>query len=1203
MDIEDLLHPHEGRAWKKWERRDFVLRLDENNTHASVRKARYVSYMRRYEGYGDKKFEVLSEKKTLRMFLPFRVSSCNQYSVGIRNEQLLGTLLESISNLKLLRYWIYLAALVEITDSIYTLCNLLTLYLDLSDTSIKEIPDALCSLDNLHTLLLNWCRKDHDWCNIRKLGQLQNIHGRLLISKLENVIDIGDVFEANLKEKKHITELTLEWDSEVKIRGKRSTRRAPTSQNIENLYIGRYGGTRFPKWVVDGSLSQLVKLNLGGCENCVELPTLGHLPNLKYLDISRFGLVERIGDEFGSARNPFRCLERLSFFDMSNWKEWSFVDAGEGGVFPRLQSLSLVGCTKLNGGCLPDYLPSLVQLKIIRCEQLTTLGIHQSQDMVDSFPEEGLRPTSLRTLDICDLTNLKSLSISDCPRFSVSQKEQSRIMSNVHMCVYSLISPISFRILHYYHFIKGKKLNDVLLKNLKIMLLSANTVVNDADEKQIRYPAVKQWLDELKEATYDAEDLIYQINTEALRCKMEADKEAIVKLLVSDDDLAGGNKISVIMLVSRFNVALEEFSLDKVGEDGKCYPASVSNPLEAELEALNWAASFAEEGTGSKCVGKWMLWRWVLELRKRFGRSDWDLNWQSRICNSVADLLAKHSLSFGVCLFGDEYSVESIPPAILDLISAEQAFAALKEDKSTMQEKMKSKDVSKLLFLVKPSARILVVLLCKHEFDARYQKPEDRLYIAQLYCPLIGEANSYLSCQILDKMPVFYNRNAVEKREVLNILQIVRCILYHRKPADGMLMDRSSRSPVGDGPASSKYSDRLSPAINNSELLEENSSDYVSLQILEITKKFSIMSASSSIATVYGKLDCITAIFMSFFSRNQSLAFLKAFIPVFNNVFILHGTTLMARENDQFVLLLYADSKVERHADYFIVTVHLTLIVLDESDSMQVKADELQPGVCYLQITAVDPLMEDEDLGSRRERIFSFLLKVYVHVSLTVSCLIPQLQRTAKLKVDFLPVVNATGMIEARTAALQNELEEPRSSDGDQLRRYRSLQRILQGSVAAQVVNSEVLSLCTAFMSGEPATRLRSWNFSNSLPHSLNSWLYASVQSSSVKINQLCPMKGQLPEDEEFVAKAYHSEEEKHLNFSGRPCCELCRGFFGIDTPLGDDIRPGDGMNDAPLAKKGVGRNYKFLEVNSSLIFEKQSNKNRNPGNANRLST
>ena len=29
--------------------------------------------------------------------------------------------------------------------------------------------------------------------------------------------------------------------------------------------------------------------------------------------------------------------------------------------------------------------------------------------------------------------------------------------------------------------------------------------------------------------------------------------------------------------------------------------------------------------------------------------------------------------------------------------------------------------------------------MCKHEFDARYQKPEDKLYIAQLYFPLISQ--------------------------------------------------------------------------------------------------------------------------------------------------------------------------------------------------------------------------------------------------------------------------------------------------------------------------------------------------------------------------------------------------------------------------------------------------------------------------------
>ncbi|XP_062106357.1 guanine nucleotide exchange factor SPIKE 1-like [Humulus lupulus] len=202
-------------------------------------------------------------------------------------------------------------------------------------------------------------------------------------------------------------------------------------------------------------------------------------------------------------------------------------------------------------------------------------------------------------------------------------------------------------------------------------------------------------------------------------------------------------------------------------------------------------------------------------------------------------------------------------------------------------------------------------------------------------------------------MPVFYNLNVVEKREVLIvILQIVRnlddaslvkawqqsiartrlffklmeeclSLFEHRRSADGMLMGSSSRSLVGDAPASPKYSDRLSPTINNYlseasrqevrpqgtpengylwqivnsqlsspsqpyslrealaqaqssrigasaqalreslhpllrqklELWEENLSASVSLQVLEITEKFSTMVASHSIATDYGKLD------------------------------------------------------------------------------------------------------------------------------------------------------------------------------------------------------------------------------------------------------------------------------------------------------------------------------------------------------------
>ncbi|KAK1317196.1 hypothetical protein QJS10_CPA05g00584 [Acorus calamus] len=294
------------------------------------------------------------------------------------------------------------------------------------------------------------------------------------------------------------------------------------------------------------------------------------------------------------------------------------------------------------------------------------------------------------------------------------------------------------------------------------------------------------------------------------------------------------------------------------------------------------------------------------------------------------------------------------------------------------------------------AARILVVLMCKHEFDTRYQKQEDKLYIAQLYFPLIG--------QILDEMPVFYNLNAVEKREVLIVIvQIIRnlddaslikawqqniartrlffklfeeclALFEHRKPADSMLLGCSSRSIDGEGPVSPKFSDRLSPAVNTYlseasrqelrvrsvenaisghkklviqkppqsmnengylwhgaspllsspsqpyslrealaqaqssrigsstralreslhpilrqklELWEESLSAAVSLQVLEIIEKFSVAAASHTIATDYdGKLDCITSIFMSFFSRSQPLAFWKALFPVFNNILV-----------------------------------------------------------------------------------------------------------------------------------------------------------------------------------------------------------------------------------------------------------------------------------------------------------------------------
>uniref|UniRef100_A0A2N9HCY9 Disease resistance RPP13-like protein 1 n=1 Tax=Fagus sylvatica TaxID=28930 RepID=A0A2N9HCY9_FAGSY len=73
------------------------------------------------------------------------------------------------------------------------------------------------------------------------------------------------------------------------------------------------------------------------------------------------------------------------------------------------------------------------------------------------------------------------------------------------------------------NFIRGRKVPERLLKKLKTSFLALNAVLDDAEEKEITNTTVKEWLEELKDAVYDAEDLLDEIATEALKCMVEAD--------------------------------------------------------------------------------------------------------------------------------------------------------------------------------------------------------------------------------------------------------------------------------------------------------------------------------------------------------------------------------------------------------------------------------------------------------------------------------------------------------------------------------------------------------------------------------------------------------------------------------------------------------------------------------------------------------
>ncbi|KAI9127061.1 hypothetical protein K1719_001620 [Acacia pycnantha] len=61
----------------------------------------------------------------------------------------------------------------------------------------------------------------------------------------------------------------------------------------------------------------------------------------------------------------------------------------------------------------------------------------------------------------------------------------------------------------------GKKLNNKLLNHLRPNLFTASSLLNDAELKQFKHSAVKHWLDELKDAVYELEDLMDEISTRA----------------------------------------------------------------------------------------------------------------------------------------------------------------------------------------------------------------------------------------------------------------------------------------------------------------------------------------------------------------------------------------------------------------------------------------------------------------------------------------------------------------------------------------------------------------------------------------------------------------------------------------------------------------------------------------------------------------
>ncbi|KAG5071052.1 hypothetical protein AAZX31_03G034300 [Glycine max] len=458
---------------------DFYFRSEELGKETMINtKTRHLSFAKFNSSFLDNP-DVVGRVKFLRTFL----SIIKFEAAPFNNEEAQCIIISKLMYLRVLSFGDF-QSLDSLPDSIGKLIHLR--YLDLSHSSIETLPKSLCNLYNLQTLKLYNCRKltklpsdmhnlvnlrhleirktpikemprgmgklnhlqhldffvvgKHEENGIKELGGLSNLRGRLEIRNLENVSQSDEALEARIMDKKHINSLRLEWSGcnnnstnfqlEIDVLCK-----LQPHFNIELLQIKGYKGTRFPDWIGNSSYCNMISLKLRDCDNCSMLPSLGQLPSLKVLEISRLNRLKTIDAGFYKNEDcrsgtPFPSLESLSIYDMPCWEVWSSFDSE---AFPVLENLYIRDCPKLEGS-LPNHLPALKTIYIRNCELLVSslptapaiqsldiresnkVALHVFPLLVETITVEGspMVESMIEAITNVQPTCLRSLKIRNC---------------------------------------------------------------------------------------------------------------------------------------------------------------------------------------------------------------------------------------------------------------------------------------------------------------------------------------------------------------------------------------------------------------------------------------------------------------------------------------------------------------------------------------------------------------------------------------------------------------------------------------------------------------------------------------------------------------------------------------------------------------------------------------------------------------------
>ncbi|XP_030941520.1 putative disease resistance protein RGA1 [Quercus lobata] len=493
--------------------------LVDSNAKNVNEKSRHLSCTVKNDSFFEENLNSLVKAKKMRTFL--LTSHILNHPV---EESALRTLISTFR---------YLRALDLHGLEIKTLPNIIgklmhLKYLDLSFNDIEVLPSSITRLVNLHTLKLTFCLKlkelpidiqklvslKHLNINVcpnlthmpyglgqltslqtlplfvvskdpigsskhcgglAELNRLNDLRGRIEIQNLELVKDvISETKVANLKEKQHLSDMSLRWNSRpVDVINAGDDENLldglQPPQNLKYLFIEWYGGVRFSIWL--SSLTNLTEFHLKYCNKCQHLPPLYQLPSLRKISLYAMHSLEYISDlditnevSASSLTTFFPSLESLKLIACPNLKGWwkrDIIDNGDAKrmtstswshqyhqhmslpSFPSLSHLAIDDCSKLTSMPLFPYLEEQLYLSRVSWKALQqTMAMKMNTAGASSLPSSIPPFSKLRKLELSAmldkeplpeewLQNLTSLEELDIRRCSTSLSQILRHLTSL----------------------------------------------------------------------------------------------------------------------------------------------------------------------------------------------------------------------------------------------------------------------------------------------------------------------------------------------------------------------------------------------------------------------------------------------------------------------------------------------------------------------------------------------------------------------------------------------------------------------------------------------------------------------------------------------------------------------------------------------------------------------------------------------------